>query len=65
MCANLNEYYIGDWELLSVGTCTRKTGIENASKVIDDLFWVCHSGIGYSASAIPPDSLRHPHDSKE
>ncbi|HEV8051872.1 MAG TPA: hypothetical protein VGP47_05200 [Parachlamydiaceae bacterium] len=64
MCANLNEYYIGDWDLLSVGTCTRKTGVKNAPETSMG-FWFNHSGIGYSASAMPPDSLRHPYATKE
>lgn len=60
MIANINTCYIGVWELLSAGSCTRKTGISNVPEIVKGMFGACYSGIGYSASAIPPDMLIHP-----
>lgn len=61
MCVNLNSLMIGDWELLSVGTCTRQTSPKNHPELDETGFFLTGgSGIGYSASAMPPDWLRSP-----
>jgi len=58
MWENLNRFFIGDWELLSVGTCSRKTDISNVPEVVElslDPKYPATivqglSGIGYSIS---------------
>lgn len=61
---NLDRYFIGDWELLSVGTCTRKTWISNVPEYHElspgSGFLHGLSGIGYSFSAAPMETLKHP-----
>jgi hypothetical protein len=59
MYYNLNHYFIGDWELLSVGTCTRKTWVSNVPE-FQNGFLHGLSGIGYSFSATPFEMLQKP-----
>lgn len=52
LATNLNQFFIGYWELISAGTCTRKTSISNVPEV-SRFFVQGLSGIGYSVSAAP------------
>eukprot|EP01080_Neovahlkampfia_damariscottae_P011669 gene11669-4905_t len=47
----MNHYFIGDWEILSVGSCSRKTDIVNRPCSFNDNFSYGQSGIGISCSA--------------
>lgn len=64
MMNNIEAFYFGDWELLSVGTCTRKTNVENAPDLStlgpgkNIHFAHSYSGIGYSASGASLDTLK-------
>jgi hypothetical protein len=53
IATNLDKFFIGDWTLLSAGTCTRQTGVTNIPTV-SGMFGYDYSGVGYSAS-VPPD----------
>ncbi len=61
MMINLERFYCGTWRLISVGTCTRKTGISNTPTFTPfngSGFLHGLSGIGYSFSATPIEMLR-------
>lgn len=64
MSLNLHNYFIGNWELIAAGSCTRKTWATNTPELIEvsNTLKFLHglSGIGYSFSAAPTDSLKHP-----
>jgi len=53
IATNLDKFFIGDWRLISAGTCTRQTGVTNVP-TISGMFGYDYSGVGYSAS-VPPD----------
>lgn len=58
---NLDRFFIGDWRLQSVGTCTRQSGVTNAptlNKVNEVVIAHGFSGLGYSASGM--DLLHSP-----
>jgi len=59
LATNLDLFFIGDWELISAGTCTRKTWVSNVPEY-NGHFVHGLSGIGYSASAAPWDELPKP-----
>lgn len=54
---NIDAFLIGEWELISVGTCTRKTWVSNVPEICqlthNMAFIHGLSGIGYSFSAAP------------
>src|ERR1700722_4141498 len=58
--ANLDRFFIGDWELISAGTCTRKTHISNVPEYVElssdperpATFLHGLSGIGFSFSGV-------------
>jgi len=60
---NLERYFVGDWTLLSVGTCTRKTDVSNVPEFVklseDSGLLHGMSGIGYSFSATPFEDLSY------
>ncbi len=64
MSNNLDRYFIGEWELISVGSCARKTWSSNVPELVElsDNVKFMHgqSGIGYSFSGCNIDSLKHP-----
>jgi hypothetical protein len=47
----LNEFFVGDWEILTVGSCTRKTAISNRPEGTESDFHFGQSGVGISLSA--------------
>lgn len=61
---HLNLNFTGDWELLSAGTCTRKTWISNVPEYheLSPSSGLVHgqSGIGYSFSAVDIKNIKHP-----
>lgn len=57
MATNLDQFFIGNWGLISAGTCTRQTNVTNVPTIADIhsvTFGRDYSGVGYSAS-VPPD----------
>lgn len=57
MAANLDQFFIGNWELLSAGTCTHQTNTTNVPTISDFnsvTFGRDYFGEGYSAS-VPHD----------
>jgi hypothetical protein len=64
MSHNLDSYFMGKWELESVGSCSRKTWSSNIPEVIElsDNVKFVHgqSGIGYSFSGVDEENLKHP-----
>lgn len=58
MINNIRKYYIGEWNLKSVGTCTRKTGPENMPKLLSNMFFHGPSGVGLSYSAAPTSLMK-------
>lgn len=64
MSNNLAQFFIGDWDLISVGTCTRKTWVSNVPEFVrlyeNSGFLHGLSGLGYSFSGAPPEDLIHP-----
>ncbi len=63
MAHNLNKFFIGDWTLISAGTCTRKTWVSNVPEVVrlgqSGLFLHGLSGLGFSFSGAAKDNLDH------
>lgn len=63
---NLERYFVGDWTLCSVGTCTRKTCVINVPEVVemskgsDSVFLHGLSGIGYSFTGVSFKDLIKP-----
>jgi hypothetical protein len=43
--------FIGDWEILTVGSCTRKTAVSNRPEGDESNFHFGQSGVGISLSA--------------
>lgn len=66
MWANIDHFFIGKWELISVGTCTRKTHLSNVPEYVDlsqnnerpAAFIHGLSGIGYSFSGASLETLK-------
>jgi hypothetical protein len=46
----LNEFFVGDWKLITAGSCTRKTGVVNRPEAWKG-FHFGQSGVGISCSA--------------
>ncbi len=61
---NIDAYFIGEWELESAGSCVRKTKKSNVPEIYrlssTVAFGHGYSGLGYSYSAAPWESLEHP-----
>jgi len=65
MAFNLKQFYVGDWELISAGTCTRKTTVANVPAYMsewpdDSGFLHGLSGIGFSFSGVSKEFLKRP-----
>lgn len=58
MTANLKRFFIGDWKLISAGSCIRKTAISNVPEMKENFIHGL-SGIGFSFSAVPRDMLNY------
>lgn len=66
MWENINTFFIGNWELISAGTCSRKTHISNVPEFLElssnkersACFVHGLSGIGYSFSAASLESIK-------
>ena len=66
MWENLNTFFIGEWELLSAGTCSRKTHISNVPEYVElsssdeypATFLHGLSGIGYSFSGASLETIK-------
>lgn len=58
MAANLKQFWIGQWKLISCGTCVRKTAISNVPEFKEN-FLHGLSGIGLSFSGVPKEMLSH------
>ncbi len=61
LAENLHRFFCGSWEPISVGTCTRKTGVSNIPEYQAG-FWYNYSGVGYSASGASLELLSNPID---
>lgn len=59
---NLDQFFIGDWELLSAGTCSRKTDVSNVPEYKELSRYITfahgHSGLGFSFSGVSLKTLK-------
>lgn len=46
----LNKYFIGEWELLCAGSCSRRSLVRNVPEMKDGLFRYGQAGLGVSLS---------------
>jgi hypothetical protein len=51
IASKINRHFVGDWEILSVGSCSRKTTDLNRPQCWNNYFSFGQSGIGVSSSA--------------
>lgn len=58
MQANLHRFFTGCWQLISCGTCIRKTTVSNIPQFQEN-FVHGLSGIGFSFSAAPSEMFSH------
>ena len=59
MQENIKRFYIGEWQLITAGSCSRKTTTSNVPQYTSGFIHGL-SGIGYSFSAAPQELLDRP-----
>ncbi|MCE5294054.1 MAG: hypothetical protein LLF94_05515 [Chlamydiales bacterium] len=59
MQENIKRFYIGEWQLITAGSCSRKTTTSNVPQYTSGFIHGL-SGIGYSFSAAPQELLNRP-----